>query len=309
MKKKKLNSSKKQRYRQKKKRKKKKSVLPTIMVALSFLFGLAIFLYPAFSNFLMERSQMMVVKTYDSNVKKTSKKEKENLKTQMDSYNQSRGVSGPSLDSAFGGRTDSSYAGVQPNAVNEAGVGVFDVMQARLGPALATLTIKKLSLELPIYRGTSDDVLQKGLGWLEGSSLPTGGIGTHAVITGHRGLPSAELFTDLPDLKVKDQFVITILDEKIAYEVDQILTVEPEETDALSIVPGEDLVTLVTCTPYMINSHRLLVRGHRVPYAEEEAEALSAGQIKEYGWIMIPIAVVLLFVMTFFKRLKKRRSK
>ena len=130
------------------------------------------------------------------------------------------------------------------------------------------IRIPSIKVELPIYHGTSEPVLQVGVGHLENTSLPVGGSSTHAVLTGHRGLPSAKLFTELDMVKVGDVFYIKILGETLAYEVDQILTVLPTEMQALNIEKGKDYVTLVTCTPYAVNTHRMLVRGHRIPYQE-----------------------------------------
>ena len=132
------------------------------------------------------------------------------------------------------------------------------------------IDIPAIDCSLPIYHGTDDAVLQNAVGHLEGSSLPVGGEGTHCVISGHRGLPSARLFTDLDKLKEGDVFLLQVLERTLTYEVDQIVVVEPEDMSQLEIVEGEDLCTLVTCTPYGINTHRLLVRGHRIPNREED---------------------------------------
>ncbi len=141
---------------------------------------------------------------------------------------------------------------------------------------IGTIEIEKIGCSLPIYHGTDASTLQVGVGYFEGSSLPVGGPGTHAVITGHRGLPSARLFTDLDRLEVGDTFVIHVLDETLTYEVDQVKVVDPDDADDLAIEEGKDLCTLLTCTPYGINSHRLLVRGHRV--SNQEAGVGSAGE-------------------------------
>ena len=137
------------------------------------------------------------------------------------------------------------------------------------------IEIPTIGVSVPIYHGTEESVLQVGAGHLEGSSLPTGGLGTHCVLTGHRGLPSSELFTDIDKLEVGDVFELTVLDRTMTYEVDQILTVDPYDMDALAIDPQQDYCTLVTCTPYGINTHRLLVRGHRVPNRAVEDESSS----------------------------------
>ena len=142
------------------------------------------------------------------------------------------------------------------------------------------LEVPPINVKLPIYHGTDEAVLQVAIGHIEGSSLPVGGEGTHCVVSGHRGLPSARLLTDLDKMVEGDTFMLHTLNETLTYEVDQIRIVEPHEVEELTIVPGEDLCTLVTCTPYGVNSHRLLVRGHRVPTVnvaniEQEAEQIS----------------------------------
>lgn len=284
-------------------------LLPRILVTLAFFIGLGIFLYPTLSNYLLVRSQTLVVKDYEEKVKKVIPAEKDKLKKQAAEYNKAQTNNTPELGDTFAGK-DPSATPTTPNAVDDEGNAIFDVMKSMLGPALATIEIPKINLESPIYRGTSEELLQKGIGWLEGSSLPTGGIGTHAVLTGHRGLPTAKLFTDLPELEKGDQFIITYLDEKLAYEVNQILTVEPDETDALVINPTQDYITLITCTPYMINSHRLFVRGHRVPYINEAKKLTLAENIRKYfnwyslaGFLMIMI-ITLIWLYNYYKKRK-----
>lgn len=151
---------------------------------------------------------------------------------------------------------------------------------------MGSIDIPSLGVSMPIYHGTEESVLQVGAGHIEGSSLPTGGKGTHCALSGHRGLPSSELFTDIEKLEVGDVFELTVLDRTMTYEVDQILTVDPYDMDALAIDPQQDYCTLVTCTPYGINTHRLLVRGHRVSNrtAEDEVAAQKVSPI-------VPVAV------------------
>lgn len=173
--------------------------------------------------------------------------------------------------------------------------------------------IPKIDVRIPIYHGTSSEVLEKGVGHLEGSSFPIGGISTHAILSAHRGLPSAKLFTDLDQLQIGDEFYIYILDRTLAYEVDQILVVEPSETEALQLQEGKDYVTLVTCTPYAINTHRLLVRGTQVEYIEEvvqetkvEKKASSSDKILYIGLV---IAVLLLiFAIIQIKAANKKQK-
>ena len=173
------------------------------------------------------------------------------------------------------------------------------------------IEIPEIDVSLPIYHGTEDPVLQVAIGHLEWTSLPVGGESTHCVLSGHRGLPSAKLFTDLDRLVVGDRFRLGVLDQVLTYEVDQILIVEPQDTEALLIEEGKDLCTLVTCTPYSINTHRLLVRGHRVE-TEKDAKNVrvtsDAIQIEPYlvaPVVAAPILLVLLLGLLIPRRRKK----
>ena len=177
------------------------------------------------------------------------------------------------------------------------------------------ITIKKLGVELPIYHGTSETVLQAGVGHFWGTSLPVGGESTHTVLTGHRGLPTKTLFTNMDKLKVGDIFYIKVLGETLAYKIDQILTVLPEETEALSIEPGQDYATLVTCTPYAINTHRLLVRGERIPYEEAIKEVPDQNIKPELSFtakvLIITIVVILigLIAMIIYSKRNSKKKK
>ena len=181
---------------------------------------------------------------------------------------------------------------------------------------MGTVEIPKIDVKIPIYHTTSEDVLQLAAGHLEGSSLPVGGKDTHAVISAHRGLPSASLFTDLDLLEIGDHFAIHVLDETLYYEVEEILVVEPEETDTLSVEPGRDLVTLLTCTPYGVNSHRLLVTGYRVDYTPELLEVeVEQGIINPsihtnyLLWVIVGLAVTFLVIIILTIREKHIRRK
>ena len=190
--------------------------------------------------------------------------------------------------------------------LNASGNGVMGYVDI---PAIKTL--------LPLYHGTDESTLQTAIGHLEWTYLPVGGSGTHAVISGHRGLPSAKLFTDLDKLVAGDVFLLQILDETLTYEVDQILIVTPEEVGALTMVPGQDYCTLVTCTPYGINTHRLLVRGHRIENAEEAktvrivSEAMQIDPLIVAPAVGVPMVLLLLLLLLLMDRTKtgKRRSK
>jgi sortase A len=172
------------------------------------------------------------------------------------------------------------------------------------------ITITKLDVRLPIYHGTGSDVLAQYAGHIEGSSLPVGGKGTHAVISGHRGLPTAKLFTDLDKMEVGDTFTITVLDQVLTYEVDQIRIVLPDEVSDLEIDENKDYVTLVTCTPYGVNTHRLLVRGHRIKTAETTAVTADALQIDtKLVAICIAIPILLVLVVWVFIHYRKKNNK
>lgn len=173
----------------------------------------------------------------------------------------------------------------------------------------------KIGISLPIYHTSSKEVLEKAAGHLEGSSLPIGGESTHSVITAHRGLPSAALFTDLDRMKKGDHFFIHVLNETLCYEVDQILVVEPDDTDALAVEEGQDFVTLLTCTPYGVNTHRLMVRGHRVPYVAEavEDEKVPLTQLSLHTsyflWVVIGLLITGVFILILYLRDRKLTKK
>lgn len=173
--------------------------------------------------------------------------------------------------------------------------------------------IPKINVRLPIFHTTEEDVLQTAAGHLEGSSLPAGGPDTHAVISAHRGLPSASLFTDLDKLKKGDYFFLYILDDILCYQVDKISVVKPDQTKALSVEEGQDLVTLLTCTPYGVNSHRLLVRGHREPYTGVEEEGTPAALIgtslrtSYLLWVLVGLGVTGAFILFLYSREVKRK--
>ena len=169
--------------------------------------------------------------------------------------------------------------------------------------------IPKINQQIPVYAGTSEDVLQHACGHLEGTSLPIGGKDTHAVITAHRGLPQVKLFRDLDKMEVGDLFFFTNVKETLAYKVDQILVVEPWDFEPVLVVEGKDLMTLLTCTPYMINSHRLLVRGHRVPYVPEVKEEIERAKFN-YKSLIVPgivLALVMLIIFLYIRHRRRRR--
>ena len=170
------------------------------------------------------------------------------------------------------------------------------------------IDVPKINQQIPVYAGTSEDVLQHACGHLEGTSLPIGGKDTHAVITAHRGLPQVKLFRDLDKMEVGDLFFFTNVKETLAYKVDQILVVEPWNFEPVLVVEGKDLMTLLTCTPYMINSHRLLVRGHRVPYVPEVKEEIERAKFN-YKSLIVPgliLAIVMLIIYLYIRHRRRR---
>lgn len=239
----------------KKKTQKKKFYIGDIFRAIGLIIALSVLLYPTISNYLYEKNGAKVISNYDENAVHLSESEKQAMLEEARQYNQELLGNIELLDpfSPVKKEVDERYQSLL--STNEAGM-------------MGYIRIPQIDVELPIYHGTEEKVLQSGVGHFEGTSLPVGGESTHTVLTGHRGLPSKLLFTDLDELEEGDIFYIKILGETLAYQIDQILTVKPENTKALTIAPGKDYATLVTCTPYAVNTHRLLVRGTRIPYEE-----------------------------------------
>ena len=250
---------------------------------LSILLGVGIFLYPFISNFFAELNQNKVIDIYKATVEDTSKEEIEAEWEEAKIYNEN--LSGDPVHDPF--VVGSGYA--VPDNYDEV---------LNLDEAMCYVEIPKLSFKLPVYHGTSEEVLRKGVGHLEMTALPIGGKNRRTVLTGHRGLPRAELFTRLDEMELGDEIDIHVLGEIHAYKVIDIETVEPERLQDLTITPnGKDLVTLVTCTPYGVNSHRLLVTGERTEYVpREETETPAASFVRRlmpWKYYIIGIAVVI----------------
>ena len=282
------------------KQKKGNSRLPYIIIIILLVLGVALFLYPALSKYVAELNQSEVVKTYNDSVKRMKEEEYEAEWQRAVAYNESLAgepVKDPFLEGS-GMALPEDYLSI----LNIDGV-------------MGNIEIPKISVNLPIYHGTDTDTLEKGVGHIRQTALPVGGSGTHAVLTGHTGLPNAKLFDDLTEMKEGDLFLLRILNQTLAYEVDSILVVEPEDVKPLDPIPGEDHVTLVTCTPYGINSHRLLVRGVRTEYHKEEVEKQKKEKkvMAAKELLMVEIAVILLLVFLIFiifmkKRVRRKRK-
>ena len=267
-----------------------------IILILIFLVGLSVMLYPTVSDYINQKNQSRAVASYSEEVENLSDVDYQAYFDAADDYNR-----------RLAETPDAFY---RPEEVS----GYTDTLDVSGTGIMGYITISKIGVELPVYHGTSDGVLQVAAGHLEGSSLPVGGAGTHAVISAHRGLPSAKLFTNLDELEVGDTFTITVLDRVLTYEVDQISIVLPTETDLLQPVEGKDYVTLMTCTPYGINTHRLLVRGKRIKNAENQkhirvtADALRIEPIIVAPALAVPMLLVMLVVMLAVPHLRKRKN-
>ena len=267
-----------------------------IILILIFLVGLSVMLYPTVSDYINQKNQSRAVASYSEEVENLSDVDYQAYFDAADDYNR-----------RLAETPDAFY---RPEEVS----GYTDTLDVSGTGIMGYITIPKIGVELPVYHGTSDGVLQVAAGHLEGSSLPVGGAGTHAVISAHRGLPNAKLFTNLDELEVGDTFTITVLDRVLTYEVDQISIVLPTETDLLQPVEGKDYVTLMTCTPYGINTHRLLVRGKRIENAENQkhirvtADALRIEPIIVAPALAVPMLLVLLVVMLAVPHLRKRKN-
>lgn len=277
-----------------------------IVIILIFLAGLSLLLYPLVANQWNNHRQKQLISNYESVISDKEAAGNIDYAAEMKKAEAYNDALLPSiLPDSFAvaeaqTEADSSYE----DSLNIAGDGMMGIVE-----------IPKIAIKLPIYHGTGDEVLQKAAGHLEGSSLPIGGESTHAVISAHRGLPSASLFTDLDQLEIGDHFLIHVLDETLCYEVDQILVVDPEDTSALAVEDGEDLVTLLTCTPYGVNTQRLMVRGHRVPY-EEQAVADEQTPLSGFSlhtnyllWLVVGIVITGVFILILFIREKKLQKK
>jgi len=278
--------------------------VPIIFIFLLFAVGVVILLYPLISEWQNSRSQTTVIENYNHAVAGLSESEYESLRQAARDYNQ--GLLGSVvLTDPFDESAAKMASEEYESLLNIGGDGV-----------MGTVKIPKISVTLPIYHGTATETLEKGAGHLENTSLPIGGTGTHAVLSAHSGLPAAALFTDLTKLTEGDLFFLDVLDETLAYRVDQVKVVEPEDTSDLLIDANADYVTLVTCTPYGINSHRLLVRGVRTEYVETLEQEAQTEQTPGNPWskpytiagIVLLLLLVLYTIVRLLKRKKKRAS-
>ncbi len=272
-----------------------------ILITILFLAGLSLLLYPLIANEWNNYRQKRLISNYDDMIAEKEASGEIDYPAEWSRATSYNDALLPSiLPDSFAIAQESEEDEDYMACLNLNGDGMMGIVE-----------IPKIKIRLPIFHTTNDEVLQTAAGHLEGSSLPVGGENTHAVISAHRGLPSAALFTDLDKLKEGDHFLLKILDDTLCYEVDQIMVVEPEETSSLAVEEGMDLVTLLTCTPYGVNSHRLLVRGHRVPYVPEELEDESVPladmsfHTNYLFWVIAGLGITAVFSFCLYRREKK----
>lgn len=278
--------------------KKKKVNFTTILLVLILLAGLSLLLYPSFSDYWNSFHQSRAIATYSDAVEQLDAEDYETFWQEAVEYNE--------RIAAVGNRFSLSEDEEEEynKLLNITGTGIMGYIE-----------IPSIRCSLPIYHGTDEAVLQIAAGHIEGTSLPVGGESSHCVISGHRGLPSAKLFTDLDQLTEGDVFMLRVLDEVLIYEVDQILIVEPSDLDALQIEKGKDLCTLVTCTPYGVNTHRLLVRGHRIENLESASSARVPADAVQVDPVMVapvvaaPMLLILLIWVLVGSSKKKQEKK
>lgn len=264
-----------------------------------YILGFSILLYPTFSNYLNQKNSTTIATDYEQEVSHISEQREEEMIERALDYNRKL-IGNSELMDPFSEAAGEPEDEVYQNLLNIDDSGMMGYLQ-----------IPKINILLPIYHGISERVLQSGVGHLSATSLPVGGDSSHAVLSGHRGLPSAKLFTDLDKMELGDVFYIKVLHHTFAYQVDQILTVEPTDTQELSILEGKDYVTLVTCTPYAVNTHRLFVRGTRIPY-EEAVKVDAPGKIRFelplYVKALLGAVTALLIIYIMVKYIVGRRG-
>lgn len=277
--------------------KKKKSILPSLLLVLILLAGLSLLLYPTLSDYWNSLHQSQAIASYVETVEAMDEADYEAMWAAARAYNDAL----PRDNSRF--HPSEEEQAEYDALLDVSGTGIMGYVE-----------IPQIGVSLTIYHGTDEAVLQVAIGHIEGSSLPVGGAGTHCVISGHRGLPSAKLFTDLDQIQEGDTFLLHILDETLTYQVDQIHIVEPDDVTYLAIEEGQDLCTLVTCTPYGVNSHRLLVRGRRIETEETAAairvtaDAILVGPMLVAPAIAAPILLILLIWLLVSSRKQGRKG-
>lgn len=273
--------------------------LMRIVLILIFITGLGILLYPIISNLLMNIFQTTAIQEYNYTVEQMQQERIEEILSEARIYNEQ--FKNTVVVDPFSQEAESSVNSEYNEILNIDGT-------------MGYIEIPKIDVNLPIFHGTSEEVLKRGVGHIETTPLPIGGEGNHSVLSAHRGLPSAKLFTDLDKLEIDDVFMIKMLTETLVYRIDQIKVVEPTDTQYLQAEEGEDYITLITCTPYAINTHRMLVRGTRIDTDEYLASINNSNldnekQSVNYLFIFIIVVLIILIVIFIFKKARRRRKK
>ena len=286
-----------------------KTKLITIIAVLVVIAGAGILVYPIISNMMFQNSQQELIDFYDSQINEIPEKKKDSMLEECRKYNSGLLDSKVQLTDPFD--TDALQLEEHP---------YVDLLNQNGDGAMGSIEIPGINCKLVIYHSTDESVLAKGVGHLQGTSLPIGGKGTHSVLSGHTGTADKELFTNLDQLNMGDVFYIHVWGETLAYQVDNKEVVLPDETDSLYIDRERDLVTLITCTPYGINSHRLLVRGTRIPYEEAKKIEEQGSRVLLNTWgvqyvyailsgILISVVIVLAIIFVYRRFYKKRKAK
>ncbi len=268
--------------------------------------GLSLLVYPLVANTWNNHVQAQLVNNYSESVDEAIESGTLDVEAELDKAYAYNEALLPSI-------LPDSFAEAEANGASQE---YMDILNANDDGIMGYIQIPSINVKLPIFHTTNEDVLQIGAGHLEGSSLPVGGPDTHSVISAHRGLPSATLFTDLDKMEIGEDFFIIIMDEYIAYEVDQIEVVEPDDTSLLQVEDGKDLCTLITCTPYGVNTERLMVRGHRVEYTPTllaDAKTPTFGAVSLHTnyllWVIVGLAIVAVFIGCLYIIDKKKNQK
>lgn len=275
---------------------KRKRLRNNILFTIIFLIGLVVLAYPQISRIYYRIAANEQVATFESEKNKINEKEIDERMKLAEAYNQ--GLSNENLEDPYDEET------------RKLGMAHYAKM-LEIQEKIGVIEIPTIDIKIPLYAGTSETVLQMGAGHLENTSLPIGGNSTHSVISAHSGLPNARLFSDLEDLKIGDKFYIHNIKETLAYVVDEITVVEPTDFSRLLISPGHDYVTLLTCTPYMVNTHRLLVRGHRVEFVPEVEERIIAENRASftYRYLFYAALVIIALLLIYLLFLRRRKKK
>lgn len=277
-----------------------------IAIGVLMIAGLSLLVYPLVANTWNNHVQAQLVNNYSESVDEAIESGTLDVEAELDKAYAYNEALLPSI-------LPDSFAEAEANGASQE---YMDILNANDDGIMGYIQIPSINVKLPIFHTTNEDVLQTGAGHLEGSSLPVGGPDTHSVISAHRGLPSATLFTDLDKMEIGEDFFIIIMDEYIAYEVDQIEVVEPDDTSLLQVEDGKDLCTLITCTPYGVNTERLMVRGHRVEYTPTllaDAKTPTFGAVSLHTnyllWVIVGLAIVAVFIGCLYIIDKKKNQK